>query len=120
MRKALGLLLALFLGGALVCGTDAVLVPHGVVAAASGASGSSEAFGATGSTGSSGATGHTGTTLSNDRHYTNSDGNRVTAPAKSSNGVPAGATARCGDGTYSFSQHHQGTCSHHGGVARWL
>jgi hypothetical protein len=33
---------------------------------------------------------------------------------------PAGATARCRDGTYSFSQHRQGTCSHHGGVAEWL
>ncbi len=35
-------------------------------------------------------------------------------------GAPAGATARCHDGTYSFSQHHSGTCSHHGGVAAWL
>ena len=33
---------------------------------------------------------------------------------------PPGATARCRDGTYSFSQHHSGTCSHHGGVAVWL
>jgi hypothetical protein len=24
------------------------------------------------------------------------------------------------DGTYSHSQNHQGTCSHHGGVAQWL
>lgn len=28
-----------------------------------------------------------------------------------------GATALCNDGTFSFSAHHQGTCSHHGGVA---
>lgn len=35
-------------------------------------------------------------------------------------GAPAGATAQCRDGTYSFSQHHSGTCSHHGGVAMWL
>jgi hypothetical protein len=35
-------------------------------------------------------------------------------------GAPPGATARCSDGTYSFSQHHQGTCSHHRGVAEWL
>jgi hypothetical protein len=34
--------------------------------------------------------------------------------------APPGATARCHDGTYSFSQHHSGTCSHHGGVAVWL
>ena len=30
-----------------------------------------------------------------------------------------GATAMCNDGTLSFSAHHQGTCSHHGGVAIW-
>ena len=29
-------------------------------------------------------------------------------------------TARCRDGSYSFSQHRSGTCSHHGGVAQWL
>lgn len=33
---------------------------------------------------------------------------------------PTGATARCADGTYSFSTHRSGTCSHHGGVAVWL
>ena len=33
---------------------------------------------------------------------------------------PAGATAQCKDGTWSFSQTHSGTCSRHGGVARWL
>ena len=60
------------------------------------------------------------TTLSNNRHYTNVDGQTVHSPAYSSNGVPAGATAQCADGTYSFSAHRQGTCSHHGGVAKWL
>jgi Protein of unknown function (DUF3761) len=30
---------------------------------------------------------------------------------------PAGATAKCDDGTYSYSAHHSGSCSHHGGVA---
>jgi hypothetical protein len=29
------------------------------------------------------------------------------------------ATASCRDGTLSYGQHHQGTCSHHGGVAAW-
>jgi len=57
--------------------------------------------------------------LSNDDYYTNVDGNSVHAPAMS-NSVPAGASAVCGDGSYSFSQHRSGTCSHHGGVARWL
>lgn len=33
---------------------------------------------------------------------------------------PPGATARCRDGTYSYSKHRSGTCSHHGGVAQWL
>jgi F0F1-type ATP synthase membrane subunit b/b' len=32
---------------------------------------------------------------------------------------PAGATARCRDGTYSYSASRRGTCSHHGGVAVW-
>ncbi len=30
-----------------------------------------------------------------------------------------GPTAQCKDGTYSYSKTHQGTCSHHGGVAVW-
>lgn len=57
--------------------------------------------------------------LSNDNYYTNVDGNEVHSPAYS-NTVPAGASAICGDGTYSFSQHRSGTCSHHGGVDQWL
>ena len=58
--------------------------------------------------------------LSNDHYYTNSDGQQVHSPAYSSGGVPVGATAMCRYGTYSFSQHRRGTCSHHGGVAKWL
>lgn len=58
--------------------------------------------------------------LTNDRYYTNGDGRRVHAPASSLGGVPTSATALCRDGTYSFSQHHRGTCSYHRGVARWL
>jgi hypothetical protein len=34
--------------------------------------------------------------------------------------APAGATARCRDGSYSYSATRSGTCSHHGGVAQWL
>jgi len=30
-----------------------------------------------------------------------------------------GPTALCGDGTYSYSEHHRGTCSWHHGVAAW-
>lgn len=32
----------------------------------------------------------------------------------------SGASAQCEDGTYSYSQHRRGTCSHHGGVAVWF
>jgi hypothetical protein len=35
-------------------------------------------------------------------------------------GPPAGATAKCRDGDYSYSTHHSGTCSRHGGVSEWL
>jgi cell division protein FtsN len=31
--------------------------------------------------------------------------------------APGGATALCNDGSYSYAAHHQGACSHHGGVA---
>ncbi len=41
-------------------------------------------------------------------------------PAAAIAGSPPGATAQCRDGTYSYSTHHSGTCSHHGGVAAWL
>lgn len=58
--------------------------------------------------------------LSNSNYYVNSNGNAIHSPAYSNSGVPAGATAQCRDGTYSFSQHRSGTCSYHGGVATWL
>lgn len=51
--------------------------------------------------------------------YVNSAGNTVCRPEQSPS-APAGATAECADGTYSFSESRSGTCSHHGGVARWL
>jgi hypothetical protein len=57
--------------------------------------------------------------LSNDDYYVNTAGNTVNSPAFADS-VPAGASARCRDGTYSFSQSRRGTCSHHGGVAQWL
>jgi len=53
------------------------------------------------------------------RHYTNSNGVRVKSPTYY-NSAPEGASAECYDGTYSFSQSRRGTCSHHGGVKRWL
>jgi hypothetical protein len=49
-------------------------------------------------------------------YYKNSSGKCVHSPSSD----PTGATAKCRDGTYSYSQHASGTCSHHGGVARWI
>jgi len=48
-----------------------------------------------------------------------------TAPkAETSRKQPAApqgtATAKCKDGSYSYSKQHSGACSHHGGVAQWL
>ncbi|MFA6106273.1 MAG: DUF3761 domain-containing protein [Patescibacteria group bacterium] len=56
--------------------------------------------------------------LSNDNTYINSAGNEVHSPAFAPS-IPAGASAKCRDGSYSFSQSRRGTCSHHGGVAEW-
>lgn len=51
--------------------------------------------------------------------YVNSAGNTVCRPEAATT-APSGATAKCVDGTYSFSQSRRGTCSSHGGVAEWL
>jgi uncharacterized membrane protein YgcG len=40
-----------------------------------------------------------------------------TSGSGGSSAAGSGATALCDDGTYSFAAHHQGACSHHGGVA---
>ncbi|WP_407559584.1 DUF3761 domain-containing protein [Mycobacterium paraintracellulare] len=64
-------------------------------------------------------------------HYQNSDGQCIPdpsfglppggAPGLVGNGGPSpGATAICRDGDYSYSTHHTGTCSGHGGVKQWL
>src|SRR5579864_1266999 len=51
--------------------------------------------------------------------YVNSKGQTVQRPENCSS-APQGATAQCRDGSYSFSRSRRGTCSHHGGVAKWL
>ena len=51
-------------------------------------------------------------------YYTNQ--NKQQASRRHSTSVPSGATAQCRDGSYSFSEHRSGTCSHHGGVAKWI
>jgi hypothetical protein len=49
-------------------------------------------------------------------YYKNVSGHCIHSPSSN----PAGATAKCRDGTYSYSEHASGTCSHHGGVLRWI
>jgi hypothetical protein len=51
-------------------------------------------------------------------YYTNTQGNSVPRPYAAPS-KPSGATAKCKDGTYSYSQSRSGTCSHHGGVLTW-
>jgi hypothetical protein len=69
---------------------------------------------------------HTPTTQSDNElieqgDYTNSEGKQIHRPAHTKSGnVPDGATAKCRDDSYSFSTHHRGTCSRHGGVSEWL
>jgi uncharacterized protein DUF3761 len=51
------------------------------------------------------------------RGYINSRGQWIPSPSITADGkAPQGATARCEDGSYSFSQSARGTCSWHGGV----
>lgn len=53
--------------------------------------------------------------------YVDRAGEVVHGPAHSTTGnTPDGATAICGDSTFSFSHSHSGTCSRHGGVVQWL
>jgi hypothetical protein len=52
-------------------------------------------------------------------YYKNVSGHCVKSPTRAPK-APAGATAKCRDSSYSFSEHASGTCSHHGGVAVWI
>jgi hypothetical protein len=62
---------------------------------------------------------HSTTGPTTGKRYTNVDGNLAHTPMRAPS-APSGASAKCSDGTYSFSQHRSGTCSHHGGVGLWL
>jgi hypothetical protein len=59
--------------------------------------------------------------LESHQHYhSRRDGCDVHGPAKTPDGAkPEGASAKCRDGTWSFSHTRSGTCSRHGGVERW-
>jgi hypothetical protein len=47
-------------------------------------------------------------------------GYTVPAAATAASVAPTGATGQCKDGTYTKAKNHQGACSSHGGVAKWL
>ncbi len=51
-------------------------------------------------------------------YYVNEDGQTIHRPVCATT-HQSGETAICNDGSHSFSRHHAGTCSHHGGVAEW-
>lgn len=55
---------------------------------------------------------------SKNTYYINSTGNKVLSPVFAP-AIPLGASAKCRDSSYSFSQHRSGTCSGHGGVSQW-
>ena len=52
-------------------------------------------------------------------YYRSVDGSMVHGPTRDNQDYGS-VTARCRDGTRSFSHHRQGTCSHHGGVTGWV
>lgn len=52
--------------------------------------------------------------------YVNAYGQCIPGPSTSPTLLPGGPTAVCADGTYSYSQTAQGTCSYHGGVSVWI
>jgi hypothetical protein len=56
--------------------------------------------------------------------YINSNGVCVQDPMRPDpnqpDSAPPGATAKCKDGSWSFSQHRSGTCSSHGGVLYYV
>ena len=43
-----------------------------------------------------------------------------TIPTMKIPGAPAGATAKCKDGTFSMAKSHAGSCAGHKGVANWI
>ena len=49
--------------------------------------------------------------------YRSTDGRLVHGPTRGANSAYGRVSASCRDGTQSYSHHHRGTCSGHGGVA---
>jgi hypothetical protein len=56
---------------------------------------------------------------SNHQYYRSSDRSLVHGPTREENATYGPITADCRDGTHSYSHHRTGTCSGHGGVAKW-
>ncbi len=63
----------------------------------------------------------TGSTYDPSSHsfYHATDGARVHGPTRQANPDFGRVSAVCRDGTNSYSHHHRGTCSGHGGVEAW-
>jgi hypothetical protein len=62
---------------------------------------------------------HDESDLKSHRYYENRDHHTVHSPSQTYSGKrPPDASATCADGSYSFSEHSSGTCSHYGGIAR--
>ena len=49
--------------------------------------------------------------------YVGASGRNVRSPSRSLLAAALGSSAKCRDGSHSFSRHSSGTCSGHGGVA---
>ena len=52
-------------------------------------------------------------------YYQATDGSMEHGPTHTRETADGRVTADCRDGTFSYSHHHQGTCSGHGGVEKW-
>ena len=53
----------------------------------------------------------------NNRYYVNVSGHIVHSPSCGQEHLKR--TAECRDGSVSYSEHHRGTCSDHGGLSHW-
>jgi len=53
----------------------------------------------------------------NNNYYVNSSGHVLHSPSCGQEHEKR--TAECRDGSVSFSEHHRGACSYHGGMAHW-
>jgi hypothetical protein len=56
---------------------------------------------------------------SSPEYYRSRDGSDVHRPTRKADPAYGRVTADCRDGTHSYSHHHSGTCSGHGGVSSW-